>query len=377
MKYFLSVFMFVFLWINSFTQSVHFIYMQTKDKQPFFVRIGSNVFSSTLTGYLVIPKLTDSKYLLDIGFPKNEWPEQVAQVTIDRKDLGFELSNMGDKGWGLLNLQDMRLTMLSNSTQINVVPEKQMRTDSFSTMLAAAINDPSIRQINSVAPVKVKTDTVQINDNPVIVPVTGPNMAVVGVPYERSTVKKLMQNSASDGMEFIYVDSSGTKSDTIRAFIPADKSNSNVAVQPVTVNQTPKIIDTDVSSAPIKTYQVKGDSIVIINKPIEKEVVPVAATNSNCKQLATNDDFLNLRRNMAAGDDDNDMITIARKVFAKECFSTEQIRNLSYLFLDEKGKCSFFEVAYTFVSDAENFASLGHFFTEDAYIKRFKALIQQ
>jgi hypothetical protein len=47
------------------------------------------------------------------------------------------------------------------------------------------------------------------------------------------------------------------------------------------------------------------------------------------------------------------------------------------LFLDEKGKCSFFEVAYTFVSDAENFASLGHFFTEDAYIKRFKALIQQ
>jgi hypothetical protein len=79
---------------------------------------------------------------------------------------------------------------------------------------------------------------------------------------------------------------------------------------------------------------------------------------------------------MAALNGNEEMIDAAKKYFKGVCFSTAQIKNLSTLFLDDAGKYSFFDAAYKYVSDIENFASLQSELKDPYYINRFKAMLR-
>ena len=97
--------------------------------------------------------------------------------------------------------------------------------------------------------------------------------------------------------------------------------------------------------------------------------------NSDCKAVASDDDFLKLRKKIVAENNDDDMIRTAKKAFRNKCFTTEQVKNLGVLFLKDEGKYSFFETAYPFVSDSEMFKNLESQLTDSYYINRFKAMI--
>ena len=84
---------------------------------------------------------------------------------------------------------------------------------------------------------------------------------------------------------------------------------------------------------------------------------------------------MKLRRKMVAKDNDDDMLDEARKAFRGTCYSVEQVRYLSALFLTSASKYRFFDVAYDHVSDRSNFASLSNEIKDEHYIKRFKALV--
>ena len=74
--------------------------------------------------------------------------------------------------------------------------------------------------------------------------------------------------------------------------------------------------------------------------------VSTKTTNSDCKDLASNSDFLKIRKRMAAEKDNDAMVLAAKRFFKTKCFSTEQIRNLSFLFLSDEGRYMFFDAAY-------------------------------
>jgi len=133
-------------------QQGYFIYLQTENHQPFYVRLGSKVYSSTASGYLVMPRLSDTSYLLIAGFPANAFPEQYFEVAIRHKDAGYLLKNFGDKGWGLFNLQSMAVIMNSNASPEKKSPEISVikKTDAFSALLANAVNDTSILYTTSM-----------------------------------------------------------------------------------------------------------------------------------------------------------------------------------------------------------------------------------
>ena len=76
-----------------YAQQNHFIYIQTENKQPFYVRMSDKVLSSSSSGYLVISKLQDGVHDLLIGFPKNEWPQQRISVKVKNNDAGYILKN--------------------------------------------------------------------------------------------------------------------------------------------------------------------------------------------------------------------------------------------------------------------------------------------
>lgn len=100
-------------------------------------------------------------------------------------------------------------------------------------------------------------------------------------------------------------------------------------------------------------------------------------SNSNCNHVAGDDDYLRLRKRMASESDVDRMIELSRKAFKKSCFTTEQIRNLSFLFLQEDGRYKFIEEAYPFASDSYNFKSLQGLFSSVYFINRFKALVER
>ena len=79
---------------------------------------------------------------------------------------------------------------------------------------------------------------------------------------------------------------------------------------------------------------------------------------------------------MAGVSSDDNMIAEARKVFRVKCFTTQQVRNLSLLFLEDEGKYKFFDASYEYVSDTENFASLQSELKRDYFINRFKAMLR-
>lgn len=79
---------------------------------------------------------------------------------------------------------------------------------------------------------------------------------------------------------------------------------------------------------------------------------------------------------MAASENDEDMLNEAKKYFKIKCFTTSQLKNLSTLFLNDEGKYKFFDTAYSYVTDTENFSSLQAELKEEYYINRFRAMLR-
>ena len=133
---------------------------------------------------------------------------------------------------------------------------------------------------------------------------------------------------------------------------------------------------TNQENSAIKQPETKND-FQKDNMVVLPQVVQSSTTNSDCKAFATNEDFLRLRKKMASENNDDQMIKIATKYFHTKCFSTEQIKNLSFLFLGNEGKYRFFDVAYPFSSDSEQYKTLQSQLTDSYYINRFKAMLHK
>lgn len=471
--------------ISTYAQQNHFIYLQTENKQPFYVRLDKKLMSSTASGYLIIPKLQDGVYNFKIGFPKNEWAEQQISCTLNKKDAGYVLKNFADKGWGLFNLQTMEVVMAASKVLEKTTAETAGKTDDFATTLSNVVKDPSIAKkeeektvqaeevkkaailpevqakqtinsdsaaavskdslvitkvvghIDSVEEVKqvvtaadIKQDKTTVTDvikkelpDSLSKQISSPSQAerkeefkiaadtakqsVAKTAVEQvqevkapAQISKLLSSDNSEGIELVYADVSNGKADTIRIFIPIDKAVKEIPLAPLEkegeqkpvikqeqkLENAPKFIDITLPNPNAKTDTVAGQAPVVIS---EKKAEPVPITekpkeiiskpmiaNSDCKSFATDDDFLKLRKKMAAENSDDEMLNAAKKIFKTKCFTTDHVKNLSVLFLTDEGKYKFYDLAYPFVSDSYNFISLESQLKEAYYIERFKVMIR-
>ena len=488
-------------------QQNHFIYIQTENKQPFYVKLDKKLLSSSISGYILLPKLKDGQHNLVIGFPKNEWPEQSMVCTINNNDIGYLLKDFGSRGWGLFNLQTLEVVMAADKAKTDNILVVN-KTDAFSNMLSSVVNDSTIRQTESVRE-EVNKDTVKAEEKlaQTVVPTMDSAKSLVVVetgkaeqkpevkevvitPKEekvaekviiekqpeadknaaRSAITRSTVNKSPEGTEMVFIDETDGKKDTIIVFIqaetkpvvlketaaevPASKkkskkksekvketkfldielSDKNETVAKPVENVTPKkeleIKKTDADSGkkqadnpvvvttpesnpvenpvvekvpenkpvenvitekvsevkPSKTTEEKKPFEIVVISPAEtkdtviKKTQPVRQTlimiNSDCKNFATEEDFLKLRKKMVGEENDDDMVAIARKSFKAKCYTVEQVKNLSFIFLKDAGKYAFFDMAYPFVADSENFKTLQSQLTEPYYIDRFKAMIR-
>lgn len=374
--------------LNICAQKNHFIYIQAESKQPFYVKLGDHLFGSSDAGYLIIPRLTEGTYDLSISFPMNEWPQQNVTCIIKEADAGYLLKNFVDRGWGLANLQTMQVTMAKEEAVSNVDFSYEMATDSFSLVLASVVNDPGIlkRQKNLK-----DTQSVAANENkPAGQPLVGEEVKAGFADGKKepalmvkSAIVKLKQESIPGGLNISFLDVSN-KADTVLIFIPV----ANVAVDEVKKTK-PGHLKTELKRDTLQPGDSRfldielpnpnlgTDTVILLTDTMAVKEKKPASQNTRCAKTATDKDFLGLRKQMAAALKESDMINVALKKFRSMCFSTEQIKDLSSLFLSDEGKYKLYVAAYPFVSDLPEFNSLESQLKDEYYIVRFKAMVHQ
>ena len=419
------------------SQQNYFIYIQTENKQPFYVKLENKVYSATGTGYILLSKLKEGAYDMAMGFPKSEWPEQYIRCTIENKDVGYLLKNFGEKGWGLFNLQTLDVAMAAGKEK-KIIAKVETKSDEFSNLLSDVVNDPSIKQIEPVKETaklptvkEIKKEEPQVSTDAALTINT--DTISSGNAKVSSIIKRTLLNKNTEGTEMVYTATSNGITDTVIVFIPyiktiteqqqkivpvaesvnaseiivaeksvKESSTANVDITTPDVNvvqvikeekkEERKFIENNLPDTPTQAIKkpVAGKESVITEIKKDKESTqetpsenkPAAINqkspmiNSDCKNFATEDDFMKLRKKMVGEESDDEMIAVGKKLFKTKCFTVEQIKNLSVLFLKDAGKYAFFDMTYPFVSDSHNFISLQSQLSETYYITRFQVMIR-
>jgi len=425
-------------------QKVYFLYLQTDDQSPFYVRMADKIHSSSTSGYLILPNLTDSTYSLGLGFAKSTQPETRFAVTINQNDKGYLIKNFTE-GLSLFDLQDLSIVKAVSAQKDNTVYET--KTDKFSSVLSKAADDPSLLKVavakkeeskpepkkeevvtakdeekkpsvkekkepEAKQPEKTEPATTQpvltadvkpeskeepkkeeVTAKQTIIPTVDepkkeeekPQVkleestpkAEEMIEYKRSKVVRKSESSTTEGFGVVFYDRMQNHTDTIRILIPPSKIRISDEPQTVSSPEVEKKENTFTSNSEAEKKPAKVDELITADE-IKEKTEPKAdniAINSNCKGNASDKDFMKLRKNMAAEENDEAMIDEAKKVYKSKCFTVEQLRYLSTLFLTSAAKYQFFDASYNNVSDRQNFRTLQSEIKDEYYLKRFKALV--
>jgi len=438
MQKLILLFVFFLATKTSFSQQQYFVYIQSEDKQPFYVLLNGKTYSSSEYGHVILSKLADSTQHISIGFPKKAFPEQVFTIPINKKDAGYQLKNLGEKGWALFNYQTLNLVMSGSTANL----EKKSpdfsgvkKTDQFSILLANVVNDSSILYSASIAQQKPSTKPVQ---NTVIVTEqkkdtsstvtlasdTTQKKSVVTTPAAQKTVPVIqppandVATKAAATAAIILPATKAEKEDSAKKQQEvAAKTDSNV----VKKEEIIKLKETNTGNSLNIIYLSRADlqtDTIEINIPIEKTgekavvatpaVPPVdspekkttvqselpssnaavvakadtvlakktskAPPINNCKNYANESDVDKLRVKILAVKTTTEKMDVAKKVYKTKCFTVRQVKALSELFKTDEERFLFFEASYTAVSDAYNFKDLGNLLTEETYRNRFNEL---
>ncbi len=275
-------------------QQNHFIYLQTENKQPFYVKLDNNILSSSVSGYLLIPKLKEGSYNFTLGFPKKEWSEQKFSCTVANADAGYLVKNFGDRGWGLFNLQTLDISMAGAGTQRPASTQGD-KTDEFSTLLSSAVNDPSILKKDVVEPPPVIKDTVKTvaaekKNKPLPAPEVEDKVketvSTKPAVITKEEIKKIEESGDGEAFTRKYVIQSNGVADTVNISIPAQADTKPAIIDSPSVSEkvtappiAEKIVEAEKTGA-------KTDSLVVEKQAITE---PLKTDSIQDKQTTATD----------------------------------------------------------------------------------------
>jgi hypothetical protein len=393
-------------------QETCFIYLQSANQLPFYVKLNDKVWSSSPGGFLILPNLIPAAYQLALGMGEPT-RENRFRIEIKGADRGFEVAP-SPEGLNLVELTgSQRLLPLPDPVLSNI--RYEARDDAFTRLLSLAAADtsllrapvlitpdlasakkessvpanpvPALQAADSakseiLTPVEAPGDTVAVVKPAPAVELMLPPPArdtVVALPsdnvkedtarqvvtqpaneaFVRSQVRRYAESSTMEGFGLVYLDKEGDRTDTIRLLIP-----------------NPRLAYTLPEKKEEKEeglfLEVGRDSLARLNAGAKEK-----KASRRCKEEADASDLFRLRTRMSLRSADEAMVEEAQKAFRQRCFTSEQVRSLSALFLTAAGKYLFFEAAYGRVSDPEAFGQLEEELKDAHYRSRFKTLIGQ
>jgi hypothetical protein len=250
---------FIVFAICASAQKVYFIYLQSDNSGPFYLKVGDKIYSSSASGYLILSNLVDSSYNFSIGFPSSK-SESKFMVPLEAKDKGFLIKNF-DFGLGLFDLQ--RLTVireLKDDSPQNISYIR--RNDDFSSLLSKAAKDTSLLYAivrvkeEDVAMQKVQPkaiDTVEKNEGSVLpkdtVGSNSPQTSIALAEQRQDTIEMPQSNSDTKAIENIV--NKDREENAITSAERVEPIDSTTNVEPDTVSN-----GANISSIPLAAEEI-------------------------------------------------------------------------------------------------------------------------
>ncbi|MBL0882963.1 MAG: hypothetical protein IBJ16_06410 [Chitinophagaceae bacterium] len=183
-------------------QTGHYLFIQTENNQPFYLRLMGANLSSNASGYLLIPKLTNGEYELNVGFAQSD-KEQKFVVKVEGKDLGFSLKQELDNTWSLFNLVDFTLL---RGVLVNIQPKEEKKQSELE--IPAEPVKPILKEAAIVKEVVPSPKPVKI------------------LPE----IKKIYDKASDEGIDMVFVVSGSPKNDTVILYVPALKPKGGAGI---------------------------------------------------------------------------------------------------------------------------------------------------
>lgn len=383
MKRFVKLYFLLFSCLILFktqAQQKHFIYVESEDKQPFAVVLNGKVYSSSDYGYVIVPKLEEGNYNFTVSFPMNKYPDQKFKCVINKKDLGYKLTNTSDKGWALQNMQTQKI--LGGSGTVAAAD------NAFTDMLSDVVNDSNLSNKNLPVANKPDTITAALNvDTSTVVATTNTSNNNLGlVTGSSAQPQKISETKQDTGTNMVFVDKT-SGADTINVFVPSGSSSSSVAQNSIINNDAASsLTNTSIHTAGNPFYKLtdadtNNNSVITSNTNTTAEtqstsIKTTSAVKEDCSKMISDDDVDKLKRKMFVQNNDNNMIQAALKYLNNKCLTTNQVKTLGNIFSSDDGRYNLYDALYKNVYDYGNYVDLESQIVDPYYKRRFETMLR-
>lgn len=347
----------------------HYLFIEADGQQPFYIKKADTLYSSSASGFLIIPKVPKGDLNILLGFPKAIYPEAMFEIKEVSRDRGFHLKLFEGKGWGLFDRTSMEVIYSKNNQIDKSASDSVKKTaNPFAAMLSDATGDDILIEQNPVVTKKqlVKELTVE-----------QPKKEEVRVipdkkSLETSVLVKLEELETDKEKIITYIDrKSDGRIDTVVIRI-AKMEQSDIKTGQMPVSSELPLAQEEVKALPevkslIPTPEEKGNKA-------EPQSSVVRKLSACTKPAAETKDMLNLQKKMLGMAKEEDQFAYVEKVFGMKCFTSKQAVEVSSFFLDEYSRMNLFKRVYWLVSDHDDFKQAGALFFKEENIKAFKQL---
>ncbi len=192
-------------------QHARYIYIQSENNQPYYVKLNGANYSSNASGYLLVPQLNSGDYTILLGFPRS-MNEYAFKIQLGQDDRGFSLKQGVDNSWGLFDM--VSFNIIKGALATAKTEEKPA-------------DEPVVAEEEPVVTRKEqKEQKVAEPKNTVITEVKQPvppvNTASTAEkkPQTGSLIRKIYEKVGADGVDLVYLVPNGNKADKIVLFVP-------------------------------------------------------------------------------------------------------------------------------------------------------------
>lgn len=190
-------------------QTGSFIHIQSENNNAFSVQWKGNTYTSSASGYLIIPQVPVGEQILVFGFQDTSLPAYSFSVMMDDKPRGFTLKQSISNTWSLFDMVSFALTKGTEKPK-----EKEEKPVLVIKKPAISENKPSPPEMDTIIKPTPVAQPIVITEKPAALKVFKTN---------EPPIQKIFDKANTSGIDQVYIVITKGKADTIAIFIPVLK----------------------------------------------------------------------------------------------------------------------------------------------------------
>lgn len=362
------LFLFIFqLGVISVLSAQHYLFIEAEGQQPFYIKRGSEAYSSTASGFLILSKLAVKEIDFIIGFPNKRYPEISFKVNGLDRDRGFLLKQVEGKGWMLIDRSGAGMIAGGAVTPQLLSTISSSSSAGFADLLADATGDKSLLEKTTYSPATITkqapaTTKSTSNSSPAKKP---QNQQVPPKPKSWGVIRSIVQSDDSASISITFFEKNAKeKWDTI--LVEIEKPLKSIAPEKIEIE----------NSRTAQRVEEQVNLLQLTSSPLNIPAENIVSTD--CKNpVALPKDVREVQRKMSKTSSLDEQMAIALKAMAERCFTTRQVKELGTVFWEEEQRLFFFTTVRKFVSDPALYSELEQSLLQEGSKRSFREMLKQ